>query len=399
MKKAAVFFLAVSLGAALYSQDRLAENSSAHYEISGPEGGGDSTAAEMEARFEAYNQVFRFDPSLLAGPLKVRVFTSQDEYDAYVSARLGGPRPGAVYLHYSDPGHRELVIHRGSAEADRLVPHQAFIQFLRGFIPQPPGWIREGFAIYFSSQTFDRETASLGQGENLDWLETAKKAAPVSPEAVFLADKNGPPPDFPALAWSLAAFFMAAPAGGTAPAPPSAGTAPAGGAAPDYRRALTDAFMVLSPSAGAEENAQAVYRRITLIAREEDLSKDYNAYLGAKKTFPQLVTEGQAAYGAKNFSGAGDLFRQARELKKDHPLPYYYLGLLAYEGKDYTGAEALYQQARDRGADKALIQYALGVNAAAAGKTAEAVSLLKEAAAADPGKYKSRTEDLIKRLQ
>jgi len=131
----------------------------------------------------------------------------------------------------------------------------------------------------------------------------------------------------------------------------------------------------------------------------DTLTRDYNAYFGSKKTFTDLVDEGQRAYGSKNFCGADVLFRLALELKPVHYAPYYYLGLLAYEEKKYPEAESFYKTALDYGAEKALVQYARGVNAAAAGNKTEAAAYLQEASAADPAKYKARSDDLIKRLQ
>jgi tetratricopeptide (TPR) repeat protein len=367
--------LTLSLGVLLSAQIR-----SAHYEITVPTGSteGNLFANEAEQRFEAYNRVFRFNPARLPGLLRVRIFTQKAEYDSYVSSKLGTTKPGAVYIHYNNPDNRELVIHRGSGEEDNILPHQTFIQFLRAFVPQAPSWIREGFAVHFNTLVYNKDKGTLEYEENLSWLETVKRSA-VNPEAILLADKNGIPPNFQAFSWSLVSFFVN---GGN-----------------DYFRTLTDAFMLLSPAGTVEENAQAVYKRIILFSPMDTLTKDYNAYFTSKKTFTDLIDEGQRAYGSKNFSGAEALFRQALELKSAHYAPYYYLGLLAYEEKKYPEAESFYKTALDYGAEKALVQYARGVNAAAAGNKAEALAYLQEASAADPATYKTRSEDLIKRLQ
>ncbi|MDR2552622.1 MAG: tetratricopeptide repeat protein [Treponema sp.] len=374
---AAVLVIAAGLVPGLSAQVK-----SAHYEIFAPEETGDASI-EMEQRFQGYNRIFRFDPSLLAAPLRVRIFTQQEEYDSYVSLRLGNTRPGAVYLHYDNPAFRELVVHRGGEEEARLLPHQAFIQFLRAFVPQPPAWIREGFASYFNSLVFNRETETLEYTENLDWLDAAKNA-PADPQEVLLADAENMPQDFQARAWSLVAFF--------------AGAGDPGPEKPDYRRALTDAFMVLSPSASTEENTRAVYNRIKLAAGMDELKRDHDGYLDSKKSFIDLINEGQRAYGNKDFAAAAERFREAAKLKPGHYASYYYQGLLAYEDRNYAGAEEFYKTAMEKGGDRALIQYALGVNAVAAGKTGEAAALLEEAAA-DPGTYGKRAGELLKRLR
>ncbi|MDR2663626.1 MAG: hypothetical protein LBC31_11580 [Treponema sp.] len=366
---------------------------SAHYEViapaavpvGAPVGGAAGSSpdavysAEMELRFEAFNKVFCFNPALLSSPLRVRVFADKQEYDRYVTSKLGSTRPGAVYLHYNNPVNRELVILQGSAEEKTVVPHQAFVQFLRAFIPGAPAWIREGFAVYFTTLAFNREKNALEYEENLSWLETVKKSA-LSPEAVLQADTGGIPANFQAYAWSLVSFFLA-----------ETGS--------PYYRSLTDAFTVLVPGAGPQDNSRAVYGRLTLFTPIAALTRDYNAYIAAKKTFTELIDEGQKAYGAKNYAAAAELFRKAGTLKPGHYAPPYYLGLLAYEDKKYAEAEGFYKTALDYGAEKALVQYARGVNAAASGKKSEAAAFLEEAAAADSAKYKARAEDLIKRLQ
>jgi tetratricopeptide (TPR) repeat protein len=384
-------FFALGLAALLPAQFR-----SAHYEVIVPPGSADGTiyANQMEQRFDAYNKIFQFDPDRLSGPLRIRLFTEKGEYDGYVTSKLGSSRPGAVYLHYNNPANRELVIHRGSAEEEKILPHQAFVQFFRAFIPHPPAWMREGFAVYFSTLAYNRERGALSYEENLSWLETVRQAgAAAGPELILRADTKGTPPNFQALAWSLVSFFVN---NGSAAADSSAESTPGGGS---YFRTLTDLFMVLSPGASAEENAQAVYDRIVLFRSIRDLTGDYTAYMAAKKTFTELVEEGQRAYGAGDFAAAGTLFRRAAALKAGHYAPCYYLGLLAYEEARYAEAEGFYKTALEYGAERALIQYARGINAVASGNKKDGLAYLEEAAAADPSKYKARVEELVKKLE
>jgi tetratricopeptide (TPR) repeat protein len=357
---------------------------SAHYEVTADTGDGEALSKELENRFAVYHRLFRFDPSRAAFPLQVRSFRSREAYDGYVSARLGDPRPGAVYLHYNQSERRELVIHRGGADEWRTLSYQAFIQYLRAFVANPPSWIREGFAIYFSTLTVS-ETGELEYEENLNWLGTVKglgggpDRAPGIRE-IMLADKGPLPEHFQSLAWSLASFFL------------NSGTK-------DYFRAVTESFMVLSPAAGAEENAEAVLSRISLFGGMEDLEKDYRNYIASRKTFAELVDEGQKAYAGKDRAAAELAFLQAMEQKPGHHAPYYYLGLLSYEEGSYDMAETYYLSAAERGADGALVAYALGVNAASAGRKKEAADYLRRAAAASPERYGERTRDLLGRLE
>jgi len=334
---------------------------------------------ELDLRYEAYNALFRFDSALRQGTLKVRLFTDKSAYDTYISSKLGSTRDGAVYLHYNTADNRALVIHRGR-EA-RVLAHQAFVQFLRAFIPNPPSWIREGAAAYFNGLSFNSQRSTLDYEENLAWLETAKKLGRnlPSPEAVLQADKSGVPGNFQAASWVLVSFFVS-------------------GSKEQYRT-LTDSFMVLSPTASAEANSDAVYKRIRLFYDLNTLGNEILDYVVSKKSFNELVEAGQKAYGEKNFNGAEAYFKSAQELKKDNYVPSYFLGLVSYEQKAYDRAEEYYNSALRLGADRALIQYARGVNAAAAGKKTEAIQYLQEAADAAPDKYRTRAEDMIKRLR
>ncbi|MDR2101428.1 MAG: hypothetical protein LBP43_02540 [Treponema sp.] len=361
-----------------------AQIKSRYYEVVSDIGGADAEALsrELEGRFIVYNRLFRFNPGNLTAPLKVRAYRNEADYDAYISARLGETRPGAVYLHYNQAERRELVIHRGGDDEGRLLPHQAFIQFLRAFIPNPPAWLREGFGIYFSTLTLNGDTGALEYEENLSWLETVKnlRAGPPSPESVLLADTRGIPENFQSVSWALVSFFL------------NSGNE-------DYFRTITESFMVLSPPASAAENGEAVFKHITLWTDIKTLEENYHAYIDARKTFVELLEEGQRAYAAKDPGAAELAFMGALDQKPTHYAPYYYLGLLSYEERNYNLAEHYYRSAQQYGADAALVSYALGVNAAAAGRREAAISFLEQAAMTSPERYHQKAADLIARLR
>jgi tetratricopeptide (TPR) repeat protein len=336
-------------------------------------------ATELEQRFEAYNGLFHFEPAKLQSALKVMYFTDEGEYKNYIGSKIreeNSDVEGAVYLHYSAPEKRELVILKG---AEGALPYQAFIQFFRAFVPNPPSWMREGFAVYFNTLTFNADKRTLDYEENLAWLDTVKKQ-PVSPRAVLLADSSGVPDNFHALSWSLVSFFLV-------------------NRESSYFRTLTDFFMLLKSDASAEVNGKIVYDRLSLFTSIDAFESDYKTYISSRKTFTELVEEGQKAYEAKDPAAAAELFREAVILKPDNSAPFFYLGLIAYDGKDYDAAERWYVTALNLGENPGLVQYARGVNAAAAGKKADAEKFLQEAAAASPEKYKALTEDLMARLK
>jgi tetratricopeptide (TPR) repeat protein len=354
---------------------------SEHYVVMSDVGDGAAVSKEMESRFAVYNRLFRFDPAAGSLPLLVRVYRNKASYDTYISDRLGGTRPGAVYLHYRQSDRRELVIHRGGMDEGKMVPYQAFIQFLRAFVPNPPSWVREGFAIYFSTLTVT-ETGEPAYEENLSWLDTVKgmEEKARSPEAILLADQRGFPPDFQSLSWALVSFFL------------SSGQE-------EYFRTMTENFLLLSSTATAAENSEVLMRRIALWNPLDTLSKDFQNYLASRKTFTELIAEGQRSYAAQDPIGAELAFLGALNQKPTHYAPYYYLGLLAYEEGSGDLAEQYYLSALEYGADEALVSYALGVNAASAGKTGPAIDYLRRAAAVSPERYREKSDSLIQRLQ
>ncbi|QQO07944.1 hypothetical protein [Breznakiella homolactica] len=354
-----------------------------NYEVisEGGEAAAEKLVRQMDLRFEVYNRVFRFTDTLIAEPLKVRAFESEEHYNDYITSRLGRPREGCVYLHYQRPERRELVVYRNSEASERLLSHQGFIQFLRAFVPNPPSWLRDGFAIYFSTLSFDQESGSIQYEENLAWLNTVKSWGGTGPsmEAILMADIEGIPENFAPASWALISFLL------------NSGNE-------DYRRTLFESFMVLSPSASAAENSMAVMARMRNWINSAALKQDYDNYLESRRTFAELVDLGRTAYTAKETIMAELYFLNALELKPTHYAPYYYLGLLAYEEKSYELAEHYYRSALQYGADPALLNYALGLNALSSGRPVEAKALLREASRLAPDRYKDRVDEMLERI-
>jgi tetratricopeptide (TPR) repeat protein len=374
----------------------------------GDEAGAAALVKELELRLGVYNRLFHFDPAAITDALRVRSFGDKETYDEYVLARLGEIPEGAVYIHYSQPDRRELIIHRGSYREKSMIAHQAFIQYLHAFIPNPPAWIRDGFAIYFSTLEMDEDSGTLRFEENLAWLDTVKALGAKAPDipSVLLADSAAQADAYVA---AQADAYAAAQADGGSAVPIEAGvfqsTAWAlvsfflNSKSEDYFRALAEMFMVLSPVASAEENARAAMKRLTLWTDTETLTEDYRNYLRTRKTFTGLITAGQEAYAVKDRLTAEMCFIEALDQRTNHFAPYYYLGLLAFEDNDHERAESLYHSALKYGADEPLVRYALGLNAASAGKTAEAIRWLEQAAQADPVRYKEKAGRIISQLR
>jgi len=335
-------------------------------------------ALQMEGRFAAYNQVFRFNTGRLAMPLRVRVFRSRELYESYVGSRLAGEvPPGAVYLHFAQAELRELVIHLGYEGGS--LPFQAFIQFLRAFVPNPPVWIRDGFAVYFATLGFDGG-GGLTHRENLVWLDTLREMRGLSsPESIMRTVAPASVENFPGLAWSLVSFFL------------NSGNE-------SYLRSLTDSFMLLSYANTAEENTVAVVNHIAMWNDMAAMATDHLNYLNSLISFFEEVAQGQAAYGASRAAEAGAAFRRALEIRRNHYLPWFYLGMLAYNAGDTETAERYYRTALGLGGDAATVMYAMAQNAATAGRTDEAVELLRQIAAIAPDR-EERARTLIADLE
>lgn len=365
------------------------------YEVLSDAGAADAQllARELDARFLLYNRIFHFDSKELNGRLKVRSYRDKSAYDSYVSERLDRSHPGAVYLHYNQADRRELIINRGSAEEDVMFPHQVFVQYLRAFVPHPPAWIREGFAIYFSTVKFDPgksnsrdavSDAGLIYEENLSWLEVVKSLGNKAPsaESVLLADVRGGnlPDNFQGVAWALVSLMK------------DSGKS-------DYFRILYESFLLLDKEASADVNAQVAYNHIKRWVEMSSLDRDYKTYLNSRKTFAELITEGQVAYTVKELKLAEASFQAAQKQRPNHYAAYYYLGLIAYELRNFKQAEEYYNFALRYGADPALVSYALGINAAAAGRSSDAISFLEQAKSSSPDQYGEQADTIIRRLR
>ncbi|MDR0562941.1 MAG: hypothetical protein LBG73_09680 [Spirochaetaceae bacterium] len=385
----------------------MAQITGQYYEVLSDSGAADAQllVRELDSRFLLYNKFFHFNPLNLGGTrLKVRAFKDKTAYDTYVTERLDKPSPGAVYLHYNQPDRRELVINRGGPEEDKMFPHQAFVQYLRAFIPYPPSWFREGFAIYYSTVRYESGQPAAGSKtpaagglvyeENLAWLDKVKELGNKTPslETILLADSRGTFPDnFQGIAWALISFLKDS-------------------GKEDYLRYLYECFILMDDAATAQDNSEILYNHIKSWTDLPSLDRDYKSYIITRKTFTELITEGQRAYAAKDSKNAETVFQKALQQRPSHYAPYYYLGLLAYDAKNYAQAEQYYQTAQqyyqtaqqdksDSEQITALIAYAMGINAAAAGNNAKAITYLEQAKTLYPAQYAEMVDNLIKRLR
>ncbi|GAB1481359.1 hypothetical protein MASR2M78_01740 [Treponema sp.] len=359
-----------------------------YYEVRSELGLSDAKALarEMDLRFEVYERLFRFNPSTLNGKLRVYAFKDEASFDAYLKTALDDNRDGAAYLHYTRPELCELALVRSSSAPQRIIAHQAFVQFLRSFVPYAPSWFREGFAIFFETLTFDPVINDLTYEENLAWLDTVKKwgAKAPFPLSILSADTDEriqiAPSQFQPASWALVSFLLNADG-------------------EEYRRTLYESFMLLKPSANAAENSALVGLHAAAWLDEKTAFKDYTDYIAVRRTFAELIEDGRNAYGNKENAKAELMFMAAADLRPSHYAPHYYLGLLSYDRKDYALAENHYRSALQLGADEALVNYALGVNAAADGRNGDARNYLTRAKAVSPERYAAKADELLGRLK
>lgn len=348
------------------------------------------TAQQLEAMLNLYNQQFRFPVEDLESPLRVRIFATKSRFDAYLRRLVDESRQGYVYLHYRDVAKSELVgYYTEDGSLTQSMIHQSFVQFFRAFIPNPPLWLREGFAVYYETSMYDPEFGTAIYRENLAWLDTLKEIVrgestePVIPLNEMLSMTVDEARDqlnaFYPQAWGMISFLLNAEHSGA-------------------NRILWDSLSALHPDADLQENIDAVYREAFRWVDQEQLVADFTAYLDSRRSFRGWITFGVEQYNDGSMAEAEQAFVRAIQLREDNYVPYYYLGLINYERQNFGLADFYYQEAIANGADEAVTLYALGVNAYADNRFDDAVSYLEQTVDTDPS-YREKAENLLIRIR
>ena len=355
-----------------------------------------SQAQEMGAYLEQlyllFNSYLHLPESSSPTPLLVRMFNTKEQFDRYLSLFINESREDFVYLHHGDPSRRELLLY--PCEPELFYPslnHQAFLQFLRSQVQNPPLWIREGFAVFFEKVRLNPASKTLQFKENLDWLDTLKT---MIDSAASAPDKSLIPLErflfltpeearqnlkiFYPQAWGFVTFLLYA-------------------EDRSYQRFLWDSLSSLQADATLKGNHESIQKRVLSFYDLGKVEKDFKAYVQKRPSFSTLMKTGIAAYEKEAYREAEEAFKNAVALEPSEPLPYYYLGLVAYATKNYAKAEEQYQKALSLGGPRGLIQYALGINAFAWNKPAEARAYLTASIEADPS-FKEKAEPILKRL-
>jgi len=392
MKKSIFFSLMALVAFTAYSQDA-ATYESTHYAVSSylDANNAQSTAEQLEAYLGVFNTYFHYDLAALPpGKLKVKIFNGKSRFDQYVQRLINENRDDFVYLHYSNPVRSELVGYVDDTKKASTpgIIHQAFVQFLRAYVPNPPLWLREGFAVYFEGTQYNGDTKTAEFKENLAWLETFKNLAYGSKSAdaipienllkISSDDAKAKIQSFYPQSWGLVQYL----------------------AQTDNKsqnRVLWDSLNALKPQASLDDNSGAVVLKAFAWDGIKAVQDGEAAYYKDKKTFPELVQAGIDAYSNGKAKDSEDIFTKAVATNTSSYVPYYYLGLINYDNGSYAKAEEQYKVALSKGASAALTNYALGVNAFADNRFDQATTWLNASKALD-ATYSDKVAELLKRI-
>lgn len=359
---------------------------SAHYSVASDLGQGQARelSLQLEAYFGLFESVFHFPADRLAAKLNVREFKDKAAFDTYLRQIVGDTRDDFVYLNYQNPERSELLVYPESEPSfSESLAHQAFVQYIKAYIANPPLWLREGFAVWFESARWDAATGKLSFPENLAWLATAKSLAakglfmPLDKLLAISEDEARSNLDvFYPQSWALVSFLVNSPD-------------------KSYNRLLWDSIAALKKGASLEENQAAVASLVSTWYGLEATGNALSAYLAGRKTFAELVAAGVTAYSNKSLDAAAANFSAAADMHKDSYIPQYYLGLIAYARNDFGTAELRYKSALKLGCDPAIANYALGVNAYAQNRLSDARNFLVLAKQAAPDRYGAKVDALL----
>ncbi len=346
----------------------------------------DSLVRHLEALFSLYDGFFRYDPADLKAKLNVREFKDKAGFDVYMNQVVGQTKDDFVYLHYPSPERSELLIFtKDEPDFSASLAHQAFVQFIKAFIPNPPLWLREGAAVCFESAKWDDKTGKLDFPENLAWLETVKSLKDRSlllPFDKLLSigqDEARADLDvFYPQAWAFVSFLL-------------------NSDDKSYNRLLWDSVAALRKDASLDDNQNAVAKIVStwygtdarqglrrLPRRAEDLPRARRPRRAQIRR--QVMGRCHRRLHAGRVDERGELC--ARVLPRPHRL----------RPESFDSADAHYKQALALGCDPAITNYALGVNAYAQNRLDDAKSFLKIAKDDAPDRYGDKVDSLIAKI-
>lgn len=369
--------------------------SSGHYTLSYPAHFPAAAAANrFNACWNAFNDVFRFDPSAREPANRVVILADKAAFDAYIQDLLGETRNDCLFLKYPRREQSCLVVYVGEngsiAGTGPALNRQLFLQYLYSFVAEPPLWIRDGFQARFEQLVYDESTGKASLAGTPAWLEAAKNLhADTSKKLDVSAILSGVTGSIDSArlypqAWAFSSWLL------------ESGN-------PDAARFFHEACVLLEGAtpynlATQQQNTDGVRSRFLRSIRAEDADKDFSAWLAARKSFSDLLQEGVTLYNGGKYGEARPALLAANDARPSDPLPSYYLGLISWAEKDYQAADSWYLKALGAGGESATIHWALGLSALADKRYADARSRLEAARAANPGRYGARADRLLSSL-
>ncbi len=395
MKRFAVLFFCFFYAVSLFGRTPDYSYTTDHYRVytDVSDDYAEEVAKKLEGALVLFNDMFHFSLSELADKFKITIFSDKSAFDSYLTRILDHSRANFVYIHFSDFRKSELVGYRKIDEVafNSSLLHQAFIQFLKAYVPNPPIWIREGIATYLENSDYDSDKEEFQFKPNFAWLNTLKTIAsgkavdkPPIPLSVLLTmdrDRVKERVDtFYPQAWGIVTFLLQTDE-------------------KKYNRIFWDSLQTLDAEKSIRENSLNVMKNVFSWYDESQMIKDFRAYIQSIKTFNDLVTDGINFYTLEEYNRSYDVFMQALTVEPQNYIPYYYLGMISYSQKEYAQAEGYYQAALALGAEESVTKYALGVNAFADNRFDVAITYLNEAKELNPSKYSNKTDALVQRME
>jgi Protein of unknown function (DUF1570). len=341
----------------------------------------------------SFNEVFRFDPDLPGTPSRVVILADKAEFDAYITERIGEPRNQFLFLKYSRPELSELVVYPqygtgGFASiAGPVLNRQLFLQYLYGYVSEPPVWIRDGFQAWFEGLAWDKTARKVTRDANSAWLETAKNLYSDTQRRLdataILSAVTGSYDSvrlYPQ-AWAFVAFLMNT-------------------EKPAYQRFIHETCLLLEGTEpynrrSQKENTDIVMDRFVRFNSPVKADEDLAFWLSGQYTFNELLQFGVSLYNTAEYASARKRLAEAAVIRPEDPMLAYYLGLVAYALKEFPVAKDWYLKSLKYGAETATVNWALGLNALADKQYAESRTYLETAKTANPVKYTEKADKLI----
>ncbi len=363
------------------------EYNSTHYSIrtQGTAQNARTIAIQLEAMYRFFNNYFHFPTNQENPPLRVLIFSSRQLFDEHIQSLVNVSYDGFIYLHYGRPQRNELIgFVSDDAEVASSFVRQAFLQFLRAHITNPPLWLSEGFSTYVRNATYNPQTQSIMFNESISRAKSlqiiiersnGKLTLPI--ESVLTSTRETlqqNSADFYHSAWGLIAYLL--------------NTDEA-----DHARILWGSIARLMPSASFANNQETLQTYEYDWINYPELENAIVSYIKDYETPYILLGRGQKLMQEEKYAEAEKTFARVIELDSEESSGYYYRGLANYHQKNYVLAIAFYEEAIHYGLDENFGLFAIALSRYALNERDTAIELLGQIPATS--QYYNRAQDLL----